>query len=101
MRTAFLTMSSARLAVRPRTAYGRLLAERLPSGPRGRQMARRHSMAAALTPAAAPFEYVAVGMTLLDVLARPVEAFPPGDSVRFVEEIRLTPAGTAAGSAIV
>ncbi len=49
----------------------------------------------------AAFEYVAVGMTLLDVLARPVEAFPTGDGVRLIDEIRLTPAGTAAGPASV
>lgn len=47
------------------------------------------------------FDYVAVGLTLLDVLARPVVAFPDGDAVGFVEEIRTTPAGTAAGPAAV
>lgn len=47
------------------------------------------------------FDYVALGLTLLDVLARPVAAFPDGDAVGFVEEIRMTPTGTAAGPAAV
>jgi len=41
-----------------------------------------------------------VGLTILDVLGRPVERIPDGGDVAFIDEIRLTVAGTAAGTAI-
>jgi sugar/nucleoside kinase (ribokinase family) len=41
-----------------------------------------------------------VGLTILDVLGRPVEAIPPGGGLAFIDEIRLTVAGTAAGTVI-
>ena len=41
-----------------------------------------------------------VGLTILDILGRPVERIPPGGSVDFIDEIRLTVAGTAAGTVI-
>jgi len=41
-----------------------------------------------------------VGLTILDVLGRPVERIPDGGNVDFIDEIRLTVAGTAAGTAI-
>lgn len=41
-----------------------------------------------------------VGVTILDVLGRPVAAIPPGGSVAFIDEIRLTVAGTAGGTVI-
>ena len=41
-----------------------------------------------------------VGLTILDVLGRPVERIPDGGNVAFIDEIRLTVAGTAAGTAI-
>jgi len=41
-----------------------------------------------------------VGLTILDILGRPVEAIPEGGNVAFIDEIRLTVAGTAAGTAI-
>lgn len=41
-----------------------------------------------------------VGLYILDVLGRPVEAIPPGGQVAFIDEIRLTVAGTAGGTAI-
>jgi len=41
-----------------------------------------------------------VGLTILDILGRPVERIPPGGAVDFIDEIRLTVAGTAAGTVI-
>ena len=41
-----------------------------------------------------------VGLTILDILGRPVERIPDGGGVAFIDEIRLTVAGTAAGAAI-
>lgn len=41
-----------------------------------------------------------VGLTILDILGRPVDRIPEGGNVAFIEEIRLTVAGTAAGTAI-
>ena len=41
-----------------------------------------------------------VGLTILDILGRPVERIPDGGDVAFIDEIRLTVAGTAAGAAI-
>ena len=44
------------------------------------------------------FDAVFVGLTILDVAGRPVEAIPEGGNIGFVEEIRMNPAGTAAGA---
>lgn len=41
-----------------------------------------------------------VGLTILDVLGRPVDRIPPGGGLDFIQEIRLTVAGTAAGTVI-
>ena len=38
------------------------------------------------------------GKPLLDIAGRPVEAIPAGGGVSFIDEIRLNPAGTAAGA---
>jgi sugar/nucleoside kinase (ribokinase family) len=38
---------------------------------------------------------------VLDVLVRPVEAIPEGQGGQLVEEIRITPAGTAGGTAVI
>ncbi len=46
------------------------------------------------------FDVSCVGLTILDILGRPVERIPPGGNVDFIEEIRLTVAGTAAGTVI-
>ncbi len=46
------------------------------------------------------FDVACVGLTILDILGRPVERIPPGGSVDFIDEIRLTVAGTAAGTVI-
>ncbi len=44
------------------------------------------------------FDAVFVGLTILDVAGRPVEAVPEGGGVAFIDEIRMNPAGTAAGA---
>ncbi len=44
------------------------------------------------------FDAVFVGLTILDVSGRPVTGIPEGGNVAFIEEIRLNPAGTAAGA---
>ena len=41
-----------------------------------------------------------IGLYILDVLGRPVERIPEGGGVDFIEEIRLTVAGTAGGTII-
>ncbi len=37
-----------------------------------------------------------IGLYILDVLGRPVDAIPPGGNVEFIDEIRLTVCGNAA-----
>jgi sugar/nucleoside kinase (ribokinase family) len=44
---------------------------------------------------------VALGVHVLDVLVRPVEAIPEGQGGELVEEIRITAAGSAGGTALV
>ena len=44
---------------------------------------------------------VCLGVHVLDVLVRPVEAIPEGQGGALVEEIRVTPAGSAGGTAVV
>lgn len=41
-----------------------------------------------------------IGLYILDILGRPVAAIPSGGNVEFIEEIRLTVAGTAGGTAV-
>lgn len=41
-----------------------------------------------------------IGLYILDVLGRPVDAIPAGGNVDFIEEIRLTVAGTAGGTVV-
>ena len=41
-----------------------------------------------------------IGLYILDILGRPVEAIPEGGNVAFIEEIRLTVAGTAGGTVV-
>lgn len=43
---------------------------------------------------------VALGVHVVDVLVRPVEVIPDGQGAHLVEEIRMTAAGTAGGTAI-
>ena len=42
-----------------------------------------------------------VGLTTVDILARPVERLPATEAVEIVDAIRLVPAGTAGGMALV
>ncbi|HEU0023727.1 MAG TPA: carbohydrate kinase family protein, partial [Thermoleophilaceae bacterium] len=44
---------------------------------------------------------VAMGVHVLDVLARPVNAIPEGQGGELVDEIRVTAAGSAGGTALV
>jgi sugar/nucleoside kinase (ribokinase family) len=44
---------------------------------------------------------IAMGVHVVDVLARPIEAIPEGQGGQLVEEIRITAAGAAGGTAIV
>lgn len=41
-----------------------------------------------------------VGLYILDILGHPVDQIPPGGQVEFINEIRLTVAGTAGGTAV-
>ncbi len=41
-----------------------------------------------------------VGLTILDILGRPIDHIPEGGAVSLVDDIRLTAAGTAAGVAV-
>ena len=43
---------------------------------------------------------IAMGVHVLDVLVRPVESIPEGQGGQLVEEIRVTPAGSAGGTAV-
>src|SRR2546429_3838995 len=43
---------------------------------------------------------IAMGVHVVDVLARPVTEIPEGQGGELVEEIRVTPAGSAGGTAI-
>ena len=43
---------------------------------------------------------VSLGIHIADVLGRPVTAIPPGQNLALLEEIRLTVAGTAAGTSV-
>ena len=43
---------------------------------------------------------VSLGIHILDVLGRPVTAIPPGQNLALLEEIRVTVAGTAAGTGV-
>ena len=42
-----------------------------------------------------------MGVHVLDVLARPVDAIPEGQGGQLVDEIRMTAAGAAGGTALV
>ncbi|NND90331.1 MAG: kinase, partial [Granulosicoccus sp.] len=44
------------------------------------------------------FDAVFVGLTILDIAGRPLDAIPEGGGVAFIEQIRMNPAGTAAGA---
>ena len=42
-----------------------------------------------------------IGLTTLDILARPVDALPPNDTTAIIDQIVLAPAGTAGGTALI
>ncbi len=42
-----------------------------------------------------------VGLTTLDILGVPIDAIPAGGKTELIQQIRLTPAGTAGGSAVI
>ncbi len=46
------------------------------------------------------FDAMFVGLTILDIAGRPVEAIPEGGGIAFIDEIRMNAAGTAAGAVI-
>ncbi len=48
----------------------------------------------------APSTVIALGVHVVDVLVRPVEQIPEGQGGQLVEEIRITPAGSAGGTAL-
>lgn len=41
-----------------------------------------------------------IGLYILDILGHPVDAIPPGGQVGFIDQIRLTVAGTAGGTVV-
>lgn len=43
---------------------------------------------------------IVVGIHIVDILGRPVESIPPGQGIAFLDEIRMTVAGTGAGTAV-
>ena len=43
---------------------------------------------------------ITMGVHVVDVLARPIEEIPAGQGGQLVEEIRITPAGSAGGTAV-
>ncbi|MDF3041789.1 MAG: hypothetical protein K0Q71_4495 [Thermomicrobiales bacterium] len=47
-----------------------------------------------------PHDVVSLGVHILDVLGRPVTRIPPKQDIDLLEEIRLTVAGTAAGTSV-
>ena len=42
-----------------------------------------------------------IGLTTLDMVARPIDALPSGEGTRLIEGIAVAPAGTAAGAAMI
>lgn len=45
-------------------------------------------------------DVIVVGIHIVDILGRPVEAIPPGQGIALLDEIRMTVAGTGAGTAV-
>ena len=46
-------------------------------------------------------ELLCIGLTTLDVTARPVDGLPVAESVALVEQMAIAPAGTAGGTALI
>lgn len=49
---------------------------------------------------AQPPDVVVIGIHIVDILGRPVEAVPAGQGIALLDEIRMTVAGTGAGTAV-
>ncbi len=47
------------------------------------------------------YDYVCAGLTILDILGRHIEKIPEGGATEIIDQIRITPAGTAAGPAVI
>jgi sugar/nucleoside kinase (ribokinase family) len=47
-----------------------------------------------------PMNAITLGVHVVDVLVRPVEEIPQGQGGQLVEQIRITPAGPAGGTAV-
>ena len=43
---------------------------------------------------------LAIGTSALDVLVQPVDSIPQGQSIALVDDIHITPSGTAAATAL-
>src|SRR3954471_3393081 len=96
----------ASTGTRRRSAARRRSARRS-SGPSSRppsraDMARpsRQQSTAVRGPMSEPMRAIAMGVHVLDVLARPVEVIPEGQGGVLVEQIRAAPAGSAGGTAV-
>ncbi len=46
-------------------------------------------------------EVACVGLTILDILGRPINSIPEGGSTTIIDQISMTPAGTAAGPVVI
>src|SRR5437763_6886996 len=53
-----------------------------------------------MTTAAGPPRVAALGVLILDVLARPIDGLPPPERAHLLDEVRFTAAGTAAATAV-
>lgn len=47
------------------------------------------------------YDYVCTGLTILDILGRHIAKIPEGGATEIIDQIRITPAGTAAGPAVI
>ncbi|MCH1404743.1 MAG: PfkB family carbohydrate kinase, partial [Candidatus Nanopelagicales bacterium] len=45
-------------------------------------------------------QIASIGVHIIDVLGRPVSEIPPGQNIALIDEIRVTVAGTAGGTAV-
>ncbi|MFZ1431133.1 MAG: carbohydrate kinase family protein, partial [Geminicoccaceae bacterium] len=46
------------------------------------------------------YDVSAIGLYILDILGRPIEAIPPGGRAFYIDEINLAVAGTGGGTAV-
>src|SRR3954452_1250125 len=69
--------------------------------PPGRRRGRARAQLRDRSTAGGPMKAITMGVHVLDVLVRPVEAIPEGQGGALVDEIRMTAAGSAGGTALV